>query len=200
MDLPINKDHQDGGDDGDAGYLDGQLLIAMPTMGDPRFAKSVIYLCAHSSDGAVGLVINKSFESLTFSDLLEQLEIDAGDPDPTPVHFGGPVESQRGFVLHSSDFVEDGTLVVDGEIALTATIDILRAIVSGDGPQDILLALGYAGWGPGQLEAEFQDNAWLTAPADKAIIFDPNLETKWDRALAILGIDKAMLSGTAGRA
>lgn len=188
-------------DDLGSGYLDGQLLIAMPTMGDPRFTRSVIYVCAHSAEGAVGLVVNKSFDSLTFDELLEQLDITAsGTTIAMPVQFGGPVESQRGFVLHSSDFVEEGTLVVDGEIALTATVDILRAIATGSGPRDSLLALGYAGWGPGQLEAEIQDNAWLSAPADKAIIFDNNLDSKWDRALATLGIDKGMLSGSAGRA
>lgn len=205
--------------DHQAGYLDGQLLIAMPTMGDPRFAKSVVYLCAHSADGAVGLVVNKSIDSLTFAELLDQLDIEHGakhgagtgtgtdaDDDPAPagappsVQFGGPVETQRGFVLHSAEFVDDGTLVVDDKIALTATIDILREIARGTGPRQTLLALGYTGWGPGQLEAEIQDNAWLSAPADADIVFSGALDTKWERALATLGIEQSMLSGTAGRA
>lgn len=182
-------------------YLDGQMLIAMPSMGDPRFAKSVIYICAHSADGAVGLVVNKPINNISFPELLDQLEIEAGQGDKDlPVHFGGPVESQRGFVLHSSEFVENGTLVVDEKIALTATVDILREIAQGSGPNQMFLALGYAGWGPGQLEAEFQDNAWLNAPGDTDIIFDRNVAFKWKRALAILGIEQAMLSGNAGRA
>ncbi len=182
-------------------YLCGQMLIAMPAMGDPRFAKSVIYLCAHSSEGAVGLVVNKPFDNISFLELLDQLEIEADRVgDHLPVHFGGPVESQRGFVLHSADFVEDATLVVDDKFALTATIDILREIAQGSGPSETLLALGYAGWGPGQLEAEFQENAWLNAPADSAIIFDQDVTHKWQRALAVLGIDQSMLSDNAGRA
>ncbi|MCZ6604854.1 MAG: YqgE/AlgH family protein [Alphaproteobacteria bacterium] len=193
-------DIRDLADNREPGYLDGQMLIAMPTMGDPRFTKSVIYLCAHSAEGAVGLVINKPIDTLTFPELLEQLEIETRDRDDMPVHFGGPVEARRGFVLHSAEFVEDGTLVVDEKIALTATIDILREIAKGTGPRQTLLALGYAGWGPGQLESEIHDNAWLNAPADTAIIFDGTLDTKWERALATLGIDQAMLSGTAGRA
>ena len=190
-------------DDGTA-YLEGQMLIAMPAMGDPRFAKSVIFLCAHSVDGAIGLVVNKPIDNLSFPELLDQLDIEASDlgkeSDGLPVHFGGPVESRRGFILHSADFVEDGTLVVDENIALTATVDILREIAQGTGPRQTLLALGYAGWGPGQLEAEFQDNTWLSAPADSAIIFDGDIQSKWTRALATLGIDQSMLSGNAGRA
>ena len=187
--------------DHEAAYLDGHLLIAMPAMADPRFANSVIYLCAHSAEGAVGLVVNKPIDNLSFPELLEQLDIEpTGENAPLAVHFGGPVETQRGFILHSADFVEDETLVVDQNIALTATIDILREIAQGAGPRHILLALGYAGWGPGQLEAEFQDNAWLTAPADRTLVFETECETKWEKALAKLGIDQAMLSGTAGRA
>jgi putative transcriptional regulator len=185
----------------DPGYLDGQLLIAMPAMTDPRFSRSVIYLCAHSADGAVGLVINKPIESLSFIELLDQLDIETPpDSSSHPIHFGGPVESRRGFVLHSAEFVDEGTLVVDQNIALTATLDILRAIADGSGPQQILLALGYSGWGPGQLEMEFQDNAWLVAPADSQIIFDDRFDSKWKRALATLGIDQSALSGSAGSA
>lgn len=182
-------------------YLTGQLLIAMPSMADPRFARTVIYLCAHSDEGAMGLVVNKPLPSITFPELLEQLGIDSGEEvDKLRVHFGGPVESGRGFVLHSADFVREGTMVVDNGVALTATIDILRAIAAGQGPRHHLLALGYAGWGPGQLDAEIQANGWLHAPADTAILFDPDLSTKWERAIAKLGITPAMLSAEAGHA
>ncbi len=182
-------------------YLTGQLLIAMPNMADPRFARTVIYMCAHSDEGAMGLVINKPMPSITFRELLAQLEIPAGDGvNHLRVHLGGPVESGRGFVLHTADFVREGTMVVDGKVALTATIDILRSIAAGEGPQRHLLALGYAGWGPGQLDAEIQANGWLHAPSDEAILFDPDLSTKWERAIAKLGVVPAMLSGEAGHA
>ncbi len=183
------------------GYLEGQLLIAMPSMSDPRFARSVIYLCAHSADGAMGLVINRHLGTLTFPQLLEQLEIIANEPvDETVIHFGGPVETGRGFVLHSAEYVQDGTLVVTDEVALTATVDILRLIADGTGPRQNLLALGYAGWGPGQLEAEIQDNAWLNVPADTLLIFGDNIDAKWDLAFAKLGIDPSHLSGSHGHA
>ncbi|NNG05409.1 MAG: YqgE/AlgH family protein [Inquilinus sp.] len=183
-------------------YLTGQLLIAMPAMADPRFARTVIYVCAHSEQGAMGLVVNKPMPQISFTELLEQLEIDAGDeaPDDQVVHFGGPVESGRGFVLHSADFRREGTMVVDEKVALTATIDILRAIAAGEGPSEHFLALGYAGWGAGQLDSEIQANGWLNAPADSAILFDPDLSTKWERAIAKLGVSPAMLSGEAGHA
>ncbi|MEE8271293.1 MAG: YqgE/AlgH family protein [Alphaproteobacteria bacterium] len=182
-------------------YLTGQLLIAMPNMADPRFARAVIYVCAHSEEGAMGLVVNKPMPQITFPELLEQLEIETADEaDEQRVHFGGPVESGRGFVLHSADFRRDGTMVVDDNVALTATIDILRAIARGDGPRHHLLALGYAGWGPGQLDNEITANGWLNAPPDDAILFDQDLSTKWERAIAKLGVSPAMLSGDAGHA
>ena len=181
--------------------LTGQLLIAMPQMRDPRFERSVIYMCAHSNDGAMGLVVNRLFEALTFPDLLSQLNIDSGDKTrPIRVHFGGPVESGRGFVLHSDDYVRDGTLVVNGGFALTATIDILKALADGDGPHRSILALGYAGWGPGQIEGEIVQNGWLTAPADPQLVFDADLDHKWERALAKLGVSPTSLSGQAGHA
>ncbi|MFO0995646.1 MAG: YqgE/AlgH family protein [Alphaproteobacteria bacterium] len=184
-----------------AGLLPGQLLIAMPAMTDPRFERSVIYMCAHTSDGAMGLVLNRLLGSVTFPDLLEQLGIKGMEfKDEIRVHFGGPVESGRGFVLHSSEFVLDGTLVVDRGIALTASIDILKAIASGGGPRQRLLALGYAGWGPGQLEQEIQANGWLHVPADAEIVFDSALDTKWTRAMAKLGVNPTSLSTQAGRA
>ncbi|CAO3420355.1 YqgE/AlgH family protein [Azospirillum doebereinerae] len=181
--------------------LTGQLLIAMPGMEDPRFQRTVIYVCAHSEDGAMGLVINRLFGSITFGDLLEQLEMDVTQPvNNLPVHYGGPVESGRGFVLHSTDYVRDGTLVVNDEVALTATIDILRAISEDRGPRRNLLLLGYAGWGPGQLDAEFQANGWLNVPCDETLLFDTELDAKWERAIGKLGVSVSMLSGEAGHA
>jgi putative transcriptional regulator len=185
----------------DEGYLTGQLLIAMPQMTDPRFAHAVIYVCAHNADGAMGLVLNKGVEKPTFPDLLQQLKIEpAENADPIHVMFGGPVETGRGFVLHSADYLQDATLLVDHQVGLTATLDILKDIAVGGGPRHKLLMLGYAGWGPGQLDAEIQANGWLNAPADEALIFDHDLDTKWERALAKLGVDGAMLSGDAGHA
>jgi putative transcriptional regulator len=191
----------DGGGDDDGSYLTGQLLIAMPTLTEEPFARTVIYLCAHSPSGAMGLVVNKAMPQITFPDLLEQLGIDPGNgTDAMRVHFGGPVESGRGFVLHSPDFLRDGTMMVEDGMALTATVDILRAISEGQGPRDHLLALGYAGWGPGQLDQEMQANGWLNVPADRDLIFDPDLDTKWERAIAKLGISPSMLSGDSGHA
>lgn len=183
------------------GFLTGQLLIAMPQMPDPRFARTVIYICSHSDDGAMGLVINRLFEELSFQELLEQVGLqDADLTNEIPVHSGGPVESARGFVLHSAEFVHDETLVVDEGVALTASVDILRAIAHGEGPRQSLLALGYSGWGPGQLENEIHGNGWLNAPADDDLLYGEPLETKWKRSIAKIGIDFSMLSGESGRA
>ncbi|HIJ42997.1 MAG: YqgE/AlgH family protein [Rhodospirillales bacterium] len=185
----------------DESYLSGQLLVAMPGLQDPRFAKTVIYLCAHNADGAMGLVVNREIDAISFPDLLEQLDIEpSGDVEPIRVHFGGPVESGRGFVLHSPDYVQDTTMVVDGEVALTATIDILKAIAGGSGPRRRLLALGYAGWGPGQLDTEIKANGWLHVAADADLVFGADLEGKWQRAMGKLGIDPRMLSDEAGHA
>jgi putative transcriptional regulator len=181
--------------------LAGQLLIAMPQMQDHRFTRAVIYLCAHNREGAMGLVLNKLVGTLTLPELLDQLSIPAGGLVGMPrVHFGGPVESGRGFVLHSADYIEDGSLTVGDNLALTATLDILRAIGRGEGPRKSLLALGYAGWGPGQLDGELQQNGWLHVPPDEAILFDGELDNKWQRALAKLGVDLSMLSSDAGHA
>jgi putative transcriptional regulator len=182
--------------------LTGTLLLAMPQMLDPRFARSVIYLCAHSeSDGAMGLVINKVLGALTMGELFTQLDIQLdGSFRSRPVHFGGPVETGRGFVLHTADYRDEGTLVLADNLAVTATLDILRAIGKGKGPQQSLLALGYAGWAPGQLDAEIQANGWLSVDADAEFVFDPNIERKWNRALDRLGIELSMLSGDAGHA
>jgi putative transcriptional regulator len=184
-----------------SGYLAGQLLIAMPQMRDPRFQRSVIYMCVHNESCAMGLVVNRLVGSLTFPDLLQQLNIDAENLKQTiRIHFGGPVESGRGFVLHSDDFKDSGTTVVPGGLALTATIDILKAIAAGSVPRRSLLALGYAGWGPSQLDNEVQANAWLSAPADESIVFDGELDSKWERALGKIGIGPQMLMGLSGEA
>ena len=194
---------------GFSGYLDGQFLLAMPGMADTRFTRSVVYICAHSSDGAMGLVINQPARKITFSDLLLQLDLVAPEdlirlPTPAeklPVLKGGPVETGRGFVLHTADFfIDNSTLPIDESVSLTATVDILRAIAKGDGPRKAMLALGYAGWSPGQLEEEIQQNGWLNVPADPGLLFDGDVESKYGRALRLLGIDPAMLSGEAGHA
>ncbi len=182
-------------------YLEGQLLIAMPAMTDPRFERSVIYLCAHNSEGAMGLVVNKLFDEIDFEQLLSQLEITPDDASShLNVHFGGPVEAQRGFVLHTAEYVGEGTVAVDDQVALTATLDIVKELASGSGPRSTMLALGYAGWGPGQLEDEITENAWLHAPFDEALVFDSDVDTKWQRALNSIGVDLSSLSGAAGRA
>ena len=190
-------------------YLDGQLLIAMPVMGDPRFERSVIYMCAHSADGAMGIMVNRPAGSIDFPDLLVQLNIINKDeqiklPDTAEsmkVMRGGPVETGRGFVLHSSDFfLADATLPIDSKISLTATVDILKAIAKGGGPKHAILALGYAGWAPGQLENEIQGNGWLHCDADPDLIFGDDVDEKYARALAKIGIDPGMLSNDAGHA
>lgn len=195
--------------DTDGIYLDGQLLIAMPAMSDPRFARTVIYLCAHSSDGAMGIIVNQHAPHINFCELLEQLNIVPtkerisipDDVEEMAVHVGGPVETGRGFVLHSADyFAEDSTLPIDNGVCLTATIDILRAIAGGKGPDRALLALGYAGWAPGQLETEIQSNGWLNCDSDADLIFDGDIEGKYSRAMTKIGINPAHLVSEAGRA
>ncbi|MDD7911292.1 MULTISPECIES: YqgE/AlgH family protein [Pseudovibrio] len=193
----------------DGSYMDGQFLIAMPTMEDGRFAHSVIYLCAHSDEGAMGIVLNQPANNITFEELLSQLEIipeDGGILLPNElqdmqVHRGGPVETGRGFVLHTDDFyIESSSLPINDGVCLTATVEILRALAEGRGPKQAMLALGYAGWAPGQLEAEIHANGWLTCRADPSLIFDVDSEDKWRTALGILGIDPGMLSSEAGHA
>ena len=181
--------------------LTGSLLLAMPQMKDDRFIRSVVYICAHTSDGAMGLVINKIVESVNFPELLGQLNISSGSENrEIRVHFGGPVETGRGFVLHSADYVQDATLVINEHFALTATVDILKSIANGEGPQKSILALGYAGWEPGQLDQEIQANGWLSLPADNDLVFDAKPNTKWEKAMGKIGIDFNMLSGQAGHA
>ena len=181
--------------------LAGSLLVAMPQMSDPRFERAVIFMCAHNEEGAMGLVVNKLFDQLSFGDLLDQLEIAAGPRmQQIRVHAGGPVEAGRGFVLHSDDYLHEGTMPVDSGFALTATTDILRALAEGEGPRTSILALGYAGWGPGQLEQEFAANGWLHVPADPELVFGGDLEHKWLLALNKLGISPSVLSSQAGHA
>ena len=168
-----------------SGYLTGQVLIAMPQMEDPRFARSVVYMCAHTAEGAMGLVLNKLVENVSFPDLLEQLNIRSGKVErEIRVHFGGPVETGRGFVLHTADYVQDATLMIDKRVALTATVYILKAIADGSGPDHSLMALGYAGWAPGQLEDEIAAGAWHTRLADSHLVFDAPRDTLWRDAIA----------------
>ena len=191
------------------GYLDGQMLIAMPAMLDERFSRSLIYICAHSSEGAMGIVVNHPAPNINFSDLLVKLNvIPAADVIQLPTRAGvvkvlrgGPVETERGFVLHSADFfIENSTLPIDDGICLTATIDILKAIARGDGPDSAMLALGYAGWAPGQLENEIQGNGWLHCAADAELLFGADIGGKDEKALKKIGIDLGMLSSEAGHA
>ena len=190
-------------------YLDGQCLIAMPGMADTRFSRSVVYVCAHSEDGAMGIIVNKPAADTRFPDLLVQLDVIPSEElirlpsqaEKLQVLRGGPVETKRGFVLHTADFfLESATLPIDDGICLTATLDILRAIAIGSGPENAVLALGYAGWGAGQLESEIQANGWLHCAADPALLFDDGVDTKYARALSKIGIDPAFLSSEAGHA
>lgn len=189
------------------GFLDGQFLIAMPGMADSNFARTVVYICAHSDAGAMGFIINRP-QSVTFPEVLLHLELaDKNDvimlPQKTrdfPIQSGGPVESGRGFVLHTDDYIGGSSIPVSDEISLTATLDIIRAISDGNGPRRATMLLGYAGWGPGQLESEIGANGWLNCAASDELIFDTSLEDKYDRALALMGVSPAMLSVDAGHA
>lgn len=189
--------------------LKGQLLVAMPEMGDERFAESVVYLVAHGEDGAMGIVVNKRLDDMKFADVLNELDLGAEEefirmPDSLrdqPVLRGGPVEAGRGFVLHSADYFREGnSYAVDEEVCMTATLDILKALASGEGPEHSVLALGYCGWSPGQLESEILANGWLTAPASEDLLFDVPLDKRYDKALDALGVNRASLSSTAGSA
>lgn len=190
---------------GERGFLDGQFLIAMPGMADGNFSRSVVYICAHSAEGAMGFIINQP-QQLSFVDILRHLKIVADEdaillPDETrdfQIQKGGPVESGRGFVLHTDDYLTQSSIPVSDEICLTATVDIIRAMSRGRGPRKASLLLGYAGWGAGQIESEIANNGWLSCPADESLIFDTSLDDKYDRALALMGIHPAMLSMQAG--
>ena len=190
-------------------YLSGQLLVAMPTMSDRRFRRSVIYMCSHSDEGAMGLIVNQRSPDVSLSDLLSQLGLAEDGADQTgPEEFleqgvlnGGPVSTERGFVLHTNDyFAEEATLAIGDGICLTATIEILMAMAAGQGPRRSVLALGYAGWAPGQLEAEIGANGWLHCPADRELIFDTDLELKYVRALSKIGVELSHLISEAGHA
>ncbi len=189
------------------GFLSGQLLLAMPGMADPRFESTVIYICTHTEEGAMGLVINKQCENIDFPDLLNQLNIEHSKNNKKKeelnkilLHEGGPVESGRGFILHSADYVQESTLIISETIALTATIDILTSIAMNDGPQDYLIALGFSGWGRGQLENEIRNNSWLSIEADEELVFRTDIDLKLPRAMAKLGVDLSFLSSQFGRA
>lgn len=191
--------------DKDKSYLTGQLLLAMPSVGDPRFYKAVIFLAAHDTKGAMGIVINHPVPGLDFRRLLEQFDITPGDKGDEralrmPVMAGGPVETMRGFLLHSREFVTNDTIPVNRHFSVSGTIASLKACGEGRGPKNFVFALGYAGWDPGQIERELQDNAWLTTPATEEIVFHTEPDLMWERAMAQIGIDPAMLSMTAGRA
>ncbi|BCW90227.1 hypothetical protein sos41_33950 [Alphaproteobacteria bacterium SO-S41] len=185
------------------GYLNGRLLIAMPTMNDPNFEKTVVLLCHHTPETAMGIVINKALGGMSFDKLLKQLKVDAprGRRSDLTVHYGGPIQTTRGFVLHSDDYKNDeATLQVCEGIALTATMDVLKALGHGEGPAQAFFALGYAGWGAGQLESELQENAWLVGDAEQGIVFGRELEAKWLEALTRIGVDPAMVTDAAGHA
>lgn len=201
--------HTGGEDASESGYLDGKLLVAMPVMGDSRFERAVIYVCAHSAEGAMGIMVNRPAGSIDFPQLLMQLNIiNKSEQIELPnaaetmkVLSGGPVDTGRGFVLHSSDyFIDNATLPITDGICLTTTVDILKAIAKGDGPKHAILALGYAGWRAGQLEEEIQDNGWLHVGADPDLIFGDNVGDKYDLALRKIGIEPGMLSEEAGHA
>ncbi len=192
-----------------ANFLEGQILIAMPGMGDPRFDKSLVFICSHSENGAMGIIVNKTAPMMFFSDLVDQLKIvphgEIRDLDQSvlnmPVLFGGPVEQFRGFVLHSTDYLSNKmSLPINNGVALTATLEILQAIAKGKGPGRVMLALGYSGWVAGQLENEIQHNSWLHCEADDELIFGANNDAKYARALKKIGVDPRMLSPQSGHA
>ena len=200
-----DKQKDDGKDSAQQGWLTGQLLLSMPQMGDPRFHKAVIYICTHDEKGAMGLVVNHVLPGLEFNTLLEQFSVESNitvsaEIQNRPVLCGGPVETARGFILHSKDFITNDTIHVDRTFSVSGTLAALKAVAEGHGPKNMIFTLGYAGWGAGQLEQEMRDNAWLTAQASDALIFDTPAVDMWDKAIGSIGIDPAMLSGDAGRA
>lgn len=189
----------------EAGYLTGKLLLAMPSMGDSRFHRAVIFMCSHDAQGAMGLVVNHTLPGLVFNDLVKQLDLRSDivvdlNAMRMPVMNGGPVESARGFLLHTPDFKREETVVIAGQYGITGTVEAVQDIVGGNGPDHLLFILGYAGWSAGQLDWEIQQNAWLVADADPGIIFHPDHDAKWGKAVGKLGFDPGMLSGTAGNA
>jgi putative transcriptional regulator len=190
-------------------YLEGKCLVAMPSLHDDHFMRSVVYVCAHSEEGAMGIIVNHPAQGVNFVDLLHQLKVIADDDKPRVtetmgrhrVLAGGPVDASRGFVLHSPDYrAAEATMVIDDSVSMTATLDVLRAIAQGEGPEQAVLALGYAGWSPGQLEKEILANSWMICPADDFLLFDPGHEAKYERALGAIGVDLRFLADEAGHA
>jgi putative transcriptional regulator len=183
------------------GYMTGKLLVAMPYMTDSRFSQSVIYVCGHDDFGAIGLIINRTFPSLTFRELLRQLSIEVTPFCPNlTMYYGGSIEVSRGFILHSPDFSVESTVVIDDSFAITSTLEILRSISQGEGPKNCVAALGYTGWTAGQLENEIQENTWMIADATHELVFNDSLELKWRHAMAHIGVDPALLSLDSGHA
>jgi putative transcriptional regulator len=183
-----------------ARYLTGQFLLAMPGIGDPRFQRAVIAMCAHDEGGALGIGIGETISGLGFHKLLKQFDIAPGDAPDRPVHLGGPVEPRRGFVLHSTDWSGQDTIDVGSRWALSGTVDVLRAIAEGRGPGDWLVALGYAGWGEGQLEAELSRHGWFNVQADTALLYATDVAERWSRGFETAGVDPRMLAAAGGTA
>ena len=181
-------------------FLTGQFLLAMPGIGDPRFERAVIAICAHDPDGAVGIGLGAEIAGLGFHDLLKQVDVEPGVAPDVPVHFGGPVDLRRGFVVHSRDWSGQDTVDVAGLWALTGTLDILKAIAAGTGPAQWVAALGYAGWGAGQLDAELARPGWFNVPGDAALLFETPTEDRWTRAMTSAGVDPRLLTSGAGTA
>ncbi len=184
------------------GYMNGQLLVATPLVTSPGFIRSVIFMCAHDAGGAMGIIINHIIENISYKDLFDQLSIEQADHVPSlPVHYGGPVEINRGFVIyHFDDLPHPDTIITVNHIAISSSIHVLRDIAAGNGPKDRLLALGYAGWAPGQLEAEMEANSWISVPASRRLIFDTENDQKWQQAAGSQGIDIRKLTSDAGHA
>ena len=181
--------------------ITGQILASMPSLKDERFYQTVIYVCAHSKDGSMGIIINKKIDYDLFPNLLQQLGIDKEiRGKKILVRYGGPVESERGFILHSDDFVHKESLAIDNGVALTSTLEFFKNLSTGAGPKHSILALGYAGWGPGQLEKEIQENSWLTIPIESSFLFDDEISTKWQKAYKLIGIDSFSISQFSGKA
>jgi putative transcriptional regulator len=183
-----------------APFLTGQFLLAMPGIGDPRFDRAVIAVCAHDEKGAIGIGIGAEIDGLGMHDLLAQFDIEPGEAPNDPVHFGGPVDTRRGFVLHSTDWSGQDTIDVAGRWALSGTIDILKALAAGTGPSRWLVALGYAGWGEGQLDEEMTRHGWFNVPGDMGLLYDTPSEVRWQRGFVSAGIDPALLANDAGHA
>lgn len=184
----------------DSAYLTGQFLLAMPGLGDPRFERAVIAMCAHDAGGAIGIGLGATVDGLGFHDLLDQFDIAHGEAPDAPVHLGGPVEPRRGFVVHSRDWGGQDTIDVAGRWSLSSTVDVLRAIAEGAGPSRWVIALGYAGWGEAQLDGELTRPGWFNVPGDEALLFDTPADERWGQGFAGAGVDPRLLVAGAGSA